>query len=117
MLEIAKLTQVGTLVSFPQLSCDSKSQSPFNSKSPITIHVFRKNSDDGTVWPFQLSITVDAAIRIDHNPTGVYIFTHALATYRYVHVMHLGNLQAEAQRGSQPRLLTTLIPSPGLSPI
>ena len=33
----AQLTQVGTLVSFPQLSCDSKSKSPFNSnhKSPF----------------------------------------------------------------------------------
>ena len=31
--------------------------------------------------------------------------------------MHLGNLQAEAQRGSRPRPLTTQDPSPGLSPI
>ena len=37
------------------------------------------------------------AIRIDIvNPAGVYFFTHALATYRHVHVMYLGNLQAEA---------------------
>ena len=44
------------------------------------------------------------AIRIDDvNPAGVYFFTHALATYRPVHVMYLGNLQAEAGRGSRPR--------------
>src|SRR3954465_15716450 len=44
------------------------------------------------------------AIRIDNdNPAGVYFFTHALATYRPVHVMYLDNLQAEAGRGSQPR--------------
>ena len=44
------------------------------------------------------------AIRIDNdNPAGVYFFTHALATYRPVHVMYLGNLQAEAGRGSRPR--------------
>ena len=44
------------------------------------------------------------AIRIDNdNPTGVYFFTHALATYRPVHVMYLGNLQAEAGRGCRPR--------------
>ena len=43
------------------------------------------------------------AIRIDNdNPAGVYFFTHALATYRPVHVMYLGNLQAEARRGSRP---------------
>ena len=53
---------------------------------------------------------VNAAIRIDHNPVGVYFFTHALATYRHVHVMHLDNLQAEAQRGSRPRPSTTLLP-------
>ena len=40
------------------------------------------------------------AIRIDNdNPGGVYFFTHALATYRPVHVMYLDNLQAEAWRG------------------
>ena len=50
------------------------------------------------------SITVDAAIGTDHvNPAGVYFFTHALATYRPVHVMYLDNLQAEAGRGSRPR--------------
>ena len=44
------------------------------------------------------------AIRIDDvNPAGVYFFTHALATYRPVHVMYLGNLQVEAGRGSRPR--------------
>ena len=44
------------------------------------------------------------AIRIDNdNPAGVYFFTHALATYRPVHVMYLGNLQAETGRGSRPR--------------
>ena len=44
------------------------------------------------------------AIRIDNdNPAGVYFFTHALATYRPVRVMYLGNLQAEAERGSRPR--------------
>src|SRR3954467_8993556 len=44
------------------------------------------------------------AIRIDNdNPAGVYFFTHALATYHPVHVMYLGNLQAEAGRGSRPR--------------
>ena len=44
------------------------------------------------------------AIRIDNeNPARVYFFTHALATYRPVHVMYLGNLQAEAGRGSRPR--------------
>ena len=44
------------------------------------------------------------AIRIDNdNPAGVYFFTHALATYRHVHIMYLGNLQAEAGRGSRPR--------------
>src|SRR3954466_15969400 len=44
------------------------------------------------------------AIRIDNdNPAGVYFFTHALATYRPIHIMYLGNLQAEAGRGSRPR--------------
>ena len=44
------------------------------------------------------------AIRIvDVNPAGVYFFTHAPATYRPVHVMYLGNLQAEAGRGIRPR--------------
>ena len=44
------------------------------------------------------------AIRIDNdNPAGVYFFTHAPATYLPVHVMYLGNLQAEAGRGSRPR--------------
>src|SRR6266496_2862189 len=46
------------------------------------------------------SISAEAAIRIDDvNPAGVYFFTHALATYRHVHVMYLGNLQAKAWRG------------------
>ena len=46
----------------------------------------------------------NAAIRIVIvNPAGVYFFTHALATYRPVHVMYLGNLQAEAGRGCRPR--------------
>ena len=41
---------------------------------------------------------MDEAIRIDDvNPVGVYLFTHALATYHLIHVMYLGNLQAEAQ--------------------
>ena len=41
---------------------------------------------------------------IDHvNPARVYFFTHALSTYRHVHVMYLGNLQAEAWRGCRPR--------------
>ena len=44
------------------------------------------------------------AIRIDNvDPAGVYFFTHALATYHHVHVMYLGNLQAEAWRGSWPQ--------------
>ena len=44
------------------------------------------------------------AIRIDNdNPAGVYFFTHVLATYRHVHIMYLGNLQAKAWRGSRPR--------------
>ena len=44
------------------------------------------------------------AIRIDNDsPAGVYFFTHAPATYRPVHVMYLGNLQAGAGRGSRPR--------------
>ena len=44
------------------------------------------------------------AIRIDNdNPAGVYFVTHALATYHHVHVVYLGNLQAEAWRGSRPR--------------
>ena len=39
----------------------------------------------------------DTAIRIDiYNPEGVYFFRHALATYHHVHVVYLGNLQAEA---------------------
>src|SRR3954469_2585650 len=37
------------------------------------------------------------------NPAGVYFFTHTLTTYHHVHVMYLGNLQAEAWRGSRPR--------------
>ena len=74
-------------MSFPQLSCDSKSKSPFNSnhKSPftfssskITLHMshFEKWSDDGTVWPFQPSITVDAAIRIDLHSAEVVHLCH-----------------------------------------
>ena len=44
------------------------------------------------------------AIRIDNdNPAGVYFFTHALTTYHHVRVMYVGNLQAEAWRGSRPR--------------
>jgi hypothetical protein len=44
------------------------------------------------------------AIRIDIvNPAGVYFFTHTPTTYRHVHVMSLGNLQAEAWRGCRPR--------------
>ena len=43
------------------------------------------------------------AIRIDNdNPAEVYFFTHALATYRPVHIVYLGNLQAKAWRGSRP---------------
>ena len=54
----------------------------------------------GSKFPYPRNL----AIRIDNdNPAGVYFFTHALATYRHVHVMYLGNLQAEAWRGSRPR--------------
>ena len=53
-----------------------------------------------TVQATQKSFTADAAIRIDDvNPTGVYFFTHALATYRPVHVMYLGNLQVAVGEG------------------
>lgn len=56
-----------------------------------------------TVQAIQKSFTADMAIRIDDvNPAGVYFFTHALATYNHVHVVYLGNLQAEAWRGSRP---------------
>src|SRR4051812_2589595 len=41
--------------------------------------------------------------QIIYNPAGLYFFTHALATYHHVHVVYLGNLQAEAWRGSRPR--------------
>src|SRR3954469_13259410 len=52
----------------------------------------------------QKSFSADTAIRIDDvNPAGVYFFTHALATYHHLHVVYLGNLQAEAWRGSRPR--------------
>ena len=51
----------------------------------------------GTVQATQESFSADTTIRIDNdNPAGVYFFTHAFATYRPVHVMYLGNLQAEA---------------------
>ena len=51
-----------------------------------------------------MSFSADTAIRIDDvNPAGVYFFTHALATYHHVHIVYLGNLQAEAWRGSRPR--------------
>src|SRR3954463_10115220 len=54
----------------------------------------------GSRFPY----TRNPTIRIDNdNPAGVYLFTHALATYRPVHVMYIGNLQAEAGRGSRPR--------------
>ena len=44
------------------------------------------------------------AIRIDNvDPVGVYFVTQALATYSPVHVMYLGSLQAEAERGCRPR--------------
>ena len=51
-------TQVGTLVSFPQLCCDQYSKSPFKSRAIFKV------SDNGTVWPFQLPMTAGAAIRI-----------------------------------------------------
>ena len=55
-------------------------------------------------YPFSLVYELYTAIRIDDvNPAGVYLFTHTLATYHHVHVVYLGNLQAEAWRGSQPR--------------
>ena len=39
----------------------------------------------------------NTAIRIDNdNPAGVYFLTHAPTTYHHIHVMYLGNLQAEA---------------------
>ena len=54
----------------------------------------------GSMFPYPRN----PAIRIDNdNPAGVYVFTHALATYHHVHVVYLGNLQAEAWRGSRPR--------------
>ena len=53
----------------------------------------------GTKFPYPRN----PAIRIDNdNPAGVYFFTHALATYHHVHIVYLGNLQAEAWRGCQP---------------
>ena len=53
----------------------------------------------GSKFPYPRNL----AIRIDNdNPAGVYFLTHALATYRPVHVMYLGNLEAEAGRGSRP---------------
>ena len=72
-----------------------------------------------TMQASKKSITADPAIRIDHvNPAGVYFFTHALATYRHIHVMYLGNLQAEAlARVSSTAYLNTQVSRPGLSPI
>ena len=54
----------------------------------------------GSKFPYPRNL----AIRIDNdNPAGVYLFTHTLATYHHVHVVLLGNLQAEAWQGSRPR--------------
>ena len=63
---------MGTLVSFPQLRCDSTT----SHRSPLTSPTFFKNLIPGTVWPFQPSVTVDTAIRIGLHSAEVAHLCH-----------------------------------------
>ena len=63
---------MGTLVSFPQLSCDSKT----SHHSPFTSPSIFKNLTPETVWPFQPSVTVDTAIRIGLHSAEVAHLCH-----------------------------------------
>ena len=43
---------------------------------------------------------MDTAIRIDHiNPVGVYLFTHALTTYRRLHNMYSATFKRKPSEG------------------
>ena len=44
---------------------------------------------------------MDTAIRIDDvNPAGVYFFTHALTTYRWLHDMYSATFKREPSEGA-----------------
>src|SRR3954470_25016144 len=52
------------------------------------------------LWATQKSIIVDTAIRIDDvNPAGVYLFTHALTTYRRLHDMYSATFKRKPSEG------------------